>query len=129
MLFSGNICLGKFCFESGLFVVFFTSLKLSFQTINGIASITPAAAMQSLSQLQYLFQEPNLFRFLIDRLDSVVQALVTQTSLVRSRHLNDFALFDDVSELLRMANNFICSVSFFFLVILFFFFCKFSPKQ
>lgn len=67
--------------------------------------------MQTLSQLQYLFQEPGLFRFLADRIDAVVQAVVTQTSLIRSRHLNDFSLLEEVNDLIRLINNFLCSVS------------------
>lgn len=82
-----------------------------FQAIHGIASISPSAAMQTLSQLQYLFQEPGLFRFLADRIDAVVQAVVTQTSLIRSRHLNDFSLLEEVNDLIRLINNFLCSVS------------------
>lgn len=80
------------------------------KAIHGIASISPAAAMQALSQLQYLFQEPGLFRFLAERIDAVIQAVVTQTSLIRSRHLNDFSLLDEVNDLIRLINNFLCSM-------------------
>uniref|UniRef100_A0A158R650 Cytoskeleton-associated protein 5 n=1 Tax=Syphacia muris TaxID=451379 RepID=A0A158R650_9BILA len=80
------------------------------KAIHDIASISPKSAIQALSQLQYLFQEPGLLRFLAERIDIAIQAVVTQTSLIRSRHLSDFSLLDDVNDLIRLINNFLCSM-------------------
>lgn len=82
------------------------------QVVHGIASVSQATASAAISQLQFLFGDTNTFHFVAERVDAVVQALVTQTSLIRSRHLDDVTALNDVNELVRTICHFLSSVNF-----------------
>uniref|UniRef100_A0A183V6X9 Sister chromatid cohesion protein n=1 Tax=Toxocara canis TaxID=6265 RepID=A0A183V6X9_TOXCA len=66
------------------------------KVVHSVASISQVTASTAIGQLQYLLTEPGMFRFVADRADAVVQAIVTQTSLIRSRHLNDVNALDEL---------------------------------
>ncbi|VDK26688.1 unnamed protein product [Anisakis simplex] len=83
---------------------------IQLKVVQGVASISTSTAYGAIGQLQYLFTQSNMSRYVADRADAVVQAIVTQTSLIRSRHLNDMNGLDELSELVRIICNFISVV-------------------
>lgn len=88
-------------------------IMTEFQVVHSVASVSQATASTAIGQLQYLLTDQGTFRFVADRADAVVQAIVTQTSLIRSRHLNDVNALDEVNELVRTICHFLSSVGHF----------------
>uniref|UniRef100_A0A914ZKU7 TOG domain-containing protein n=3 Tax=Parascaris univalens TaxID=6257 RepID=A0A914ZKU7_PARUN len=80
------------------------------KVVHSVASVSQATASTAIGQLQYLLTDQGTFRFVADRADAVVQAIVTQTSLIRSRHLNDVNALDEVNELVRTICHFLSSL-------------------
>uniref|UniRef100_A0A0R3RZL0 Cytoskeleton-associated protein 5 n=1 Tax=Elaeophora elaphi TaxID=1147741 RepID=A0A0R3RZL0_9BILA len=80
------------------------------KVVHGVASMSQATATAAISQLQFLFGDPSNFRYVADRTDAVVQAIVTQSSIIRSRHLDDVSALDELNELVRTICHFLSSL-------------------
>ncbi|KAM3717569.1 Zygote defective protein [Dirofilaria immitis] len=80
------------------------------KVVHGIASMSQATATAAISQLQFLFGDPSNFRYVADRTDAVVQAIVTQSSIIRSRHLDDVSALEELNELVRTICHFLSSL-------------------
>ncbi|EJD75521.1 CBR-ZYG-9 protein [Loa loa] len=80
------------------------------KVVHGVASMSQATATAAISQLQFLFGDPSNFRYVADRTDAIVQAIVTQSSIIRSRHLDDVSALDELNELVRTICHFLSSL-------------------
>ncbi|VDN07875.1 unnamed protein product [Thelazia callipaeda] len=80
------------------------------KVIHNMASMSPTTAASAISQLQFLFGDPNNFRYVADRTDAIVHAIVTQSSIIRSRHLNDMSRLTELNELVRTICHFLSSL-------------------
>uniref|UniRef100_A0A915Q0H8 TOG domain-containing protein n=1 Tax=Setaria digitata TaxID=48799 RepID=A0A915Q0H8_9BILA len=80
------------------------------KVVHGVASMSQSTATAAISQLQFLFGDPSNFRYVADRTDAVVQAIVTQSSIIRSRHLDDVSALDELNELVRTICHFLSSL-------------------
>lgn len=94
-----------------MFEIFFRSCpKFFLKVVHGVASVSQATATAAISQLQFLFGDPSNFRYVADRTDAVVQSIVTQSSIIRSRHLDDVSSLNELNELVRTICHFLSSV-------------------
>ncbi|VDN17190.1 unnamed protein product [Gongylonema pulchrum] len=80
------------------------------KVVHHVASVSQTTATAAISQLQFLFGDPSNFRYVADRTDAVVQAIVTQSSIIRSRHLDDVGNLDELNELVRTICHFLSSL-------------------
>lgn len=80
------------------------------KVVHSVASVSQSTATAAISQLQFLFGDPSNFRYVADRTDAVVQAIVAQTAIIRSRHLDDIGAMDTLNELVRTICHFLSSL-------------------
>ncbi|MFH4974191.1 hypothetical protein AB6A40_000900 [Gnathostoma spinigerum] len=77
------------------------------KTIYAMSSMSHSTANAAINQLQYLLSDPSNSRFIAERADQVVQSLVTQFSVIRTRSLNDADSLNEVNERIRSICSFI----------------------